>query len=599
MNLLQLKTDLEQKTGYQFSLNKQLEQGVLSTNQIFIEHKKNQLTLEQAFVKVKSYIIQILTELKLEEEISIEQIGNYLNLHLSNNLVNSYLKNYSNVEQDLTKVFLEYVSPNVAKPLHAGHIRNMNIGESLRRMLNLKYPNLITDNHLGDWGVQFGKLFLAYKYAKQIKKPLVIILNDKQISFCFEDYNQKPFKILLYLYIWIEQNQDQFVDYDKLVRQEFIKLENKEVENYGLWQEFVQVSKGELDEDLKLFNVKPFDLQMGESYYEPYIKEVYYFMEQNSLWIKSQDPLSKARYIDFEALGMPSTLGFAYLVSSTGYSTYLFRDLIARIIWVREFGAKKMITVTGNEQKHHFEQFFAICEILSKNPITKAICQNYPQLAKNNLQHVSYGMLSLKGKNKMSTRKGVIIEARDLYNEVYQIAYDNLKARQPEASTELLANNSRVVAIASIKWLDLQKDSLRDVELDTDSILNFEGNTGVYQLYTIARINTLICKNIPVQGIAKRDLSLALLDQKQLAIVKKLLEYPIILNTAILTLKPHILVTYSFELANEFNSIYANSSLQKITDQETKNCLIMLYSQVKQILTNNLELLAIEHLESM
>jgi arginyl-tRNA synthetase len=609
MNLLDIKKILETETGFSFTLTKSLDHGILATSEAFVFSKKNQISIPEATTQILEKTEIICKKIGPFFEVKI--VGPYINVYLKPEALQTLLNTNDLVKIPFLKkrILLEYVSPNVAKQLHAGHVRNMNIGESIRRLLAYKFGNglegVYTDNHWGDWGVQFGTLIYAYKYFKSSGKTETYKLNDELKTISFTDYTKLPFEALLAFYIWASQNKDNIKDYAKVVRQEFLKLESKDPENLQLWTEFIEVSKKEITPDLELFNVRKFDIEQGESYYEPMLENLYNFFEKNQLWSSlDQDPASKARFIDFEKLALKlekpalKNLGFAYLVSSDGYSTYLFRDVATRISWVNTFDSEKMITLTGNEQKHHFEQFFAICDYLSLLPQTLEICKKPENLSHKNLVHISYGMLALKNRPKMSTRNGVILTARDFYNEVNDYAKKTLTLREPNIDQLELEFKAKIISVAAIKWYDLQKDSLNDLSLDIAEIMSFDGNTGVYQLYTIARINSLLDKNQILNKI-QAQANYTSFNTQENSLLFKILQYPIVLEQTIETLKPHLLTNYCFALANEYNSWYNTCSLINESDENRKQALLVTSSLIRDLLKFNLEFLAIDILEKM
>jgi arginyl-tRNA synthetase len=585
MNLLELKQNLEQHFKYSFNINKDLSQGLINTSQAFIEAKQTKSNPVEIANSISTSINKYLLDINLQYVATVT--GPYVNIDIKLESIQELINNRQ-IPQDQLIVLLEYLSPNVAKELHLGHMRNMNIGDSIRRLLELKYPNIITDNHWGDWGVQFGKLIWAYKQFK-LGMQSTCIINDEELPIDFAIYNQDKLQGLIRMYVWAEQHKATNPDYDNLVRQEFLKLEQGDPDNKELWQEFVQVSKLEVAQDMQLFKVPKFDLEQGESYYEKYNEAVYNYFESNNLW--SQE--GKARFIDFEKLSELTNdptikhLGYGYMVSSTGYTTYLFRDICARIDWVSVHQANKMITVTGNEQLHHFKQLIAVSNYLST---LATPFKNSDFLNQENIKHVPYGFLTLKGGQKMSTRRGIIHNARKMYQDVLDVSVDNLTKRE---STNI-DTKSPIISLAGIKWTDLSKDTIHDIEFDLNDLLSFEGNTGMYQLYTIARINSVINKN-PIES----TIDYSTLTDIELNIARKLLTLPILLNDTITKLKPHYLVNYCYDLTNQVNSWYNTTSLLKEDNLTRKATLIELLKATMETLIFCLDKLGIESLDEI
>ena len=572
MNLLDIKTKLESHFGYNFTVNKDLNHGVLSTNQAFIEAKEKKANPNTIAIELASNIFQF-CETLIPQGFEVKNLGPYINISINKKCFESIESNIS-IPHDQKHVFIDYVSPNVAKEIHLGHMRNMNIGDSIRRLMLTKYPNLITDNHWGDWGVQFGKLIWAYKKFINEKVSSTVLINDIEYPINEEEYNKNKLQALIRMYVWSTQNKEKYPDFETEARQEFLKLEEGDADNIKLWKEFVQTSVKEVQKDMSYFNIPKHDIEQGESYYEKYLKDLYNFFETNKMWSVE----GKARFINYEELanltGNDSIkkLGYGYLVSSTGYSTYLFRDIAARINWVDEHAADLSISITGNEQLHHFKQLFAICDYLSTQEVTKTICKNYKKLSKSNLEHISYGFLTLKGGKKMSSRNGVIYNARNLYLELISNATKNLEERE---STDI-ETKARIITLAALKWEDLGKDTVHDIEFDINTLLNFEGNTGVYQLYTIARINSIINKNK-----IGDNFDYSTLNVKELEILNKILTAPIILNDTIDKLKPHMIVNYCYELSNLFNTWYNTTNVSKEEDPIRKSTLLLLLTKFR------------------
>lgn len=585
MNLLDLKIQLEKDLGYTFTINKDLTKGLLSTNQAFLNAKKEGKNPSILATELSKGIIDYLNSKNLSY-FTVSTSGPYINLILNNEAYLSLSQSLCSLPQNNERVFLEYVSPNVAKELHLGHMRNMNIGEAIRRLLKINHPNLITDNHWGDWGVQFGILIWAYKKFIIEGVTSTVTINDEVLAINTDVYNSNKLQALVRMYVWSTQNKDQYPNFDSEVRSEFLALEAKDPTNTALWKEFIATSIVEVSNDMELFNVPKHDIEQGESYYEPSLGPLYTWFEDNKLWSVE----GKARYINFEQLSLLTndqsikSLGYGYLVSSTGYSTYLFRDIAARLDWVNNHNAQQLITVTGNEQLHHFKQLFAVCNYISSLDETKEISTSPLSLSKSNLKHISYGFLTLAGGQKMSTRKGIIYTARGLYNEIYAKAKLSLESRNIDTTED----SARAITLAAIKWQDLGKDTTGDIEFDINSMLNFEGNTGVYQLYTIARIHSILDK---LDNTSQIDIN-TLTEPEKLIFSTILLE-PSILNDTVSKLKPHILVNYNYELTNLFNSWYNTTSLIKESDTIRQATLIHLLKLIVQVLEYNLDKLGI------
>lgn len=579
------------------------------------------------------------------------------------------------LSQKSDKVILDFVGANVAKKLHAGHMRNLNIGESLRRILRLKYSNLVADNHWGDWGVNIGVLIWGWKTEGKL-----------------ENYQKNPIAELTRVYVWSNNQKEIVENWEKLVRDEFVKLEQKDQENYALWQDFILATKNNLRLDLELMNVPPLELEQGESFYENDVRTLWNFLDKFEIWQKE----GLARFFDFETLSFGNeiwqkkinNLGRCYLVSSSGYTSYAFRDVAARIQWARDLGAGLMITITGNEQVHHFQQVFTICHYLSEleefqNFYGSEVTNN---LKLANLVHIPYGFLTLSS-GKMSSRKGNVLTIRGLFDQVQTVALANLVSKnqqktinqsqkllpnqisettnsapdlqnlklnseslqkfdsEPETSVEQkkldlstyeLNLRSQKITLAALKWYDLNRGANENLVLNIEEILNFVGNTGVYQLYTFARINSILKKNStpktdnsisnssvlnnsePTSGnsleqagfgnfnrsnskaaLKNKVVDFACLNLEEKIILKKLYLTEQILEKVCQTFKPHLLCNHLFELCTLVNSWYGQNSVSGEQDLIRRQTLIVLCTKIAQYLQTSLHLLGIEVLEDL
>jgi arginyl-tRNA synthetase len=578
---------------YNWNLPTSFDFGVLTTNIAFIEAKKqakNPVEIANSLVTEINQKVEVLGYKAITK-------GPYVNLEITDFsfVLNSAEKNFI-LPKSEQKILLDYIALNVAKPMHIGHVRNGNLGESLNRILRLKYPDLLTDNHWGDWGVQFGILVWSYKELQKLKE-IEVLFNDKIEIVKLENFYENSLDNLVKLYVWGNQQEEKTENWKELVRIETLKLEQKDEENLAIWQKFVDISKKEMKADLEMLNVSPFDLELGESSYLDECRDLEKFLDENNLWEKD----GLARYFDFEKMAEEleiakiKNLGRCYLISSNGYSSYAFRDVAARIVWARDYDRNIMITVTASEQKHHFEQFFQILNYLNTKPefrqkYGEEVCK---KLKIENLIHIPYGFLKLV-EGKMSTRKGNFLTARDLVHKV-----------ESEAEKVLIAKNSDpkkaiTVAMAALKWYDLAKDSLSEVVLDIPKILSFEGNTGVYQLYTIARLNSILDKvgelgdenfdNEMLNQVLNSDEKLILTQTKTL---------PLILENITKTYKPHLLCNHLYEVATKVNSWYAKYSVTSEKDLIRKKVLLKMCKYLKQHLILGLDLLAIDYLEKL
>jgi len=582
-----------------------LKFGVLTTNYAFIEGKKSQQNPVQFAVEL-SEKINTWSE-KNNQNVVSKNIGPYINLSLTPDGYKAYFQNINNLQ--LTKndqnILLEFISPNVGKPLHVGHILQGNYGESLHRILELKYNSVITDIFWCDWGVPMGIMLWAYKSIAG--KTVNVHIQGRDESFNLKELDTKPMDTLVKLYVWGNKQKENEPDWDKLVRQEIVLLTNGDPDNQNLIDKFVKISKENTKALLKELNIQAFDYEYGEAYYEKMTGKMLDFLKTKT-WVIADN---KGFYVDFELLANTlyevdlqtknwiASLGRCYLVqSSDGYTSYALRDITARFHWASQFGADKMITLVGSEQKHHFDQFFTIIKTISVDPEFQKYVGLEIASKIANLEVLLNGLVKLK-EGKMSGRKGNFVTAQEVLEMVSTKAKDILENTKKDPSQNIDPEQVRKIAVSAMKWFNLNHDISGDSVLDTDSILKFEGNTGVYQLYTIARLQSILDKNPLQNGLQTTSVNIFKLNQTEIDIITQTFVLPLILDNISQNFKPHLLCTYLFELASKINSWYGNNSLINEQDLDRKQALITFCGLLKEHLWKNLELLGIEPVERL
>lgn len=547
MTLLQIITKLETDfPQISWNLPPDLNFGILTTNHAFVEGKKTGVNPVELATQVVEKLSVFITEQKLP--VKLETKGPYINLDLTLEGWREAMEYIDDIdfEKNKNRVLIDFFSPNVGKKMHVGHIRSADIGESLRRILSLKYETVISNNHLGDWGIQFGMIIWG---IKKYGVELAAFDGEQKIKKLYEIYvevnkeieNEPDIKIQVGLIIKTLEdsfrgNIDQ-IDGDNILKDIF-NLNLHEVQD--LWkeiivtsirqyleaEEFLNLNKGyDLSSDknsLENNNLNnwaegtqtKFDLIIGESYY---IHHMQAFTILSSIYPEIFVSDGKAIYVDLEE----EKLGRCYLISSEGYSLYHSRDIIARFVWAGLLNADKMISLADNRQSHSFKQVFAVVQkildlgifekenfgLLTRQETDKAIAT----LKKHMAEFVSFGFMTLP-EGAMSTRKGKIIAFEDLKSTLETRVTEVLSQKESQATDPDLVQK---VSVATLKWVDLHRDRDQDVVFDFDQFLKFEGNTGVYQLYTYARVNSILEKNKPETKTAFENIVEKILELKK------------------------------------------------------------------------------------
>jgi arginyl-tRNA synthetase len=464
-------------------------------------------------------------------------------------------------------IVIDFSHPNVAKPMSIGHLRSTIIGDSLSRVYSTLGYKVIGDNHLGDWGTQFGKIIIGYR---KWGKP--------------EKLQENPIEELLRVYVKFHEEAEIDSRLEDEARAAFKKLEDGDKESLALWKKFSDLSLKEFGKIYRELGVK-FDTCLGESFYLKSAREIV------------DDALKRgvAKWSEHAVVidtGHEIPLIIRKSDEATLYST---RDLATIKHRLRAYKPDKILYVVGSEQKSYFEQVFIAAEKLGY--IT-------PE-QKKSLVHVSFGMVSLP-EGKMSTRKGRVVFLEHVIEEVTKMAEKTIEAKNPE-----LKNREQIakqVGIGAIKYADLSRDRIKDIRFDWSEMLSFEGDTGPYIQYTHARACSILRKgnfgkkaslDAFQQKVAKSKIDTSLLsDPKEKAMVRKLCEFPETIMRASQDNKPHYIASYVFSLATLFNEFYQSVPVLR-AEGSLRSARLALVMAAKEVLKKGLYLLGIEAPEEM
>ncbi len=539
--------------------------GDYATNAAMVLFKKFNEAPSKNPQELATLLATKLAELDRKNSFSkVESVGGFINIWLSEDYLLKNLENILEEKSDFgktdlgngTKVLVEYFQPNMAKPLHLGHLRTAIIGDSLFKILNATGFNVESDTHLGDWGTQFGLLLLAYKKWGD----LAVIEKD-------------PITELNKLYVRINTEIESNPELREEGKQEFVKLEQGDEEVKKIWQQFRDWSWQEYSVIYDDLGVRKSDNDWPESFFADKMPSVLDELKQKKLLVESQG----AQIVNLEDYG----LGVAIVVKSDGGTTYLLRDL-ATYIYRKQQGFAKQIYVVDNRQSHTLNQTFKILELLG-----------YIEMP-NEAIHIAYGFLSLP-EGAMSTRKGTIIGANELIQKAQTQALQIIEEKNPDLSNKPVV--SKQVMQAAIKYFDLSHNYKSDIVFTWDKALSFEGNTGPYMQYTYARINGVFRKaNLAIPNSIPERVTL---NDQETMVLRKLNQFPEIIGTASENYSPNLICNYLFELSQVFNSFYEVVPILKETDSVKQQFRAGLILGTAQVLKNGLGLLGIEAPEQM
>jgi len=462
------------------------------------------------------------------------------------------------------RIVVDYCSPNTAKQMHVGHLRSMIVGDSIARLLEFCGAEVIRDNHIGDWGTQFGKLIYAYKR----------FLNQEALA-------KDPLEELERLYKKGNTLSEEDESVLQEVREELVKLQQGDPENMELWKQITEISSSAFSEIYKKLDLR-FDYELGESFYRDKVDEVYRDLEETKIAEESDGAL---------VVFHPEHPRFAkqpYIVrKSDGASNYATTDLATVLYRVREFSADEIIYVTDARQQDHFQQLF----------LTTQKWFEAKKIKTPKLRHVWFGMVLGEDGKAIKTRSGEPIRLKDLLDEAEERAYQIVSEKNPSLSEEERRKVAEIVGIGAVRYADLSQNRTGDYVFAWDKLLSFDGNTAPYLLYAVARIHSIFAR-LSEEQLADETTASPVETETEIALARKLIGFVSVLNLAIDDLRPHFLCTYLFELAGIFSSFY-NADRVIVDELDVRARRLLLCRRTLLILETGLRLLGIEPLKRM
>lgn len=452
-------------------------------------------------------------------------------------------------------IIVEYSSPNIAKPMHVGHLRSTIIGETLARLHQIFGYHVIKWNYLGDWGTQFGKLIVAYK-----------LWGKKQ------EVQKNPIQTLLSLYQKFHQEVKKHPELDSLAQQEFKKLEQGDLQNRKLWQWFKKESLKEFKKIYKLLGIK-FDIFKGESDFENDLTPLLHLLKQKQLVQKSQGAL----IVPLEQFDLPPAL----IQKSDEASLYLTRDLASLLYRLQQYKPAKILYVVGNEQELYFKQLFAIAKLLNAQSKTELI-------------HVKFGLILNTNKKKFSTRTGELISLNEVIQEATQKALQIIKKKHPQWSLKKQTKLAQSLALGALKFNSLKSFRTADIVFHWEQMLNFQGDSSVYLQYTYARFYKILKRAKKISSHSS-----FLTQNLELEIIKELLAFPESLEKSLQEYAPHYLVNYLITLADLVNQYYETIPLLKEANPQVQAARLFLIQKIILIFNQGFEILGIDPLKEI
>lgn len=488
-------------------------------------------------------------------------VNGYINLVLNKeNIYGQVLDSVSNLKEkyghtDVYKnktVVIDYSSPNIAKPFGVGHLRSTVIGQALANTYHAVGFSVVRDNHLGDWGTQFGSLIYAYTHWGDEK---VVAAN--------------PIEELKDLYVRFNEESKENTILKDEARKLFSQLEQGDNKLVEMWKKFRDLSLQEFQKTYDKLWVT-FDCMLGESYYVENFNELIKALINKGIATSTEDGAVIVENLE----NLPTFL----LQKSDGSTLYMLRDVVTLIYRQKFFHPDVVLYVVGSEQKLNFQQLFALC---NKAGYTSGI----------QLHHIDFGLVLING-GKMSTRKGTIVNLEDILNQVTIKAKEILIQKGGIDSSDI-DNTAKVVGTSAIIYADLKQNRNSNIEFDWDKMLSLEAGSSVYLQYTYARIMSILSKANFDSSNTLKIKDVVFEDPSEFRLAFRLAFFPDVLLRAVENNMPHTVSIFLEDLTTDFNHFYSQISILKTERDDLKYSRLLLINAVAMGIKNALAILNI------
>jgi len=470
---------------------------------------------------------------------------------------------------------IDFSSPNVAKPMHVGHLRSTILGDSLARTLRFLGHTVITDNHLGDWGTQFGIILHGYKH----------MLDEKA-------FQNEPVKELARLYVEVrklfktpEEIAKGVIDpVQNACRDETAKMHKGDQTNLELWRKFMPLCLGEIDLVYQRLGVH-FDHTYGESFYQPFLNKVVQDLSASGLARESEGAL---------AIFLTEDATPALVRKSDGAFTYMTTDLATIQYRVEQWKPDAILYVVDSRQSLHFSQLFQIAQ------------QWLGQQTR--LEHISFGSVLGADRKPIKTRSGdavasldqLLDEAVRLAKEVYQAAYHQEGETQSKESLEDLNRVGDVVGIGAVKYADLCQNRTSDYVFNWEKMMAMEGNTATYMQYAYARNRSIFRKGeFNPDNYRNASIPVLLDTAEERGLALQLFRFEEAITLALVDYKPSLITSYLWDVAKAYSVFFQNCPVLKAPNEGIRQSRLLLCDLTARVLKQGLELLGISVLEKM
>ena len=577
--LLELITEEFEKAFEQNEYDKKLGKVVVSNRPDLCQYQCNGAMAgaklyHKAPIMIANQVVESLQDNEMFESVEAVMPG-FINIKLNSEFVAKYLNDmkeadkYGCENKAPETIVIDYGGANVAKPLHVGHLRSAVIGESVKRIERFMGNKVISDVHLGDWGLQMGLIITEL----ECRKPDLVYFDE---SYTGEYPEEAPFTIseLEEIYPCASAKSKVDEEFKEKAHQATLKLQSGYAPYTAIWKHIMKGSVEDLKKNYGNLNVD-FDLWKGESDAQPYIPGLIQDLIDKKLAYESQGAL----VVDISKEDDTKELPPCIVRKSDGAALYATSDLATIIQREQDYKPNHYIYVADKRQELHFTQVFRVSKkanIVDEN--TK-------------MEFLGFGTMNGKDGKPFKTRDGGVMRLESLIAQINKAVYDKIMENRT-VSEEEANNTAKIVGLAALKYGDLSNQASKDYIFDIDRFASFEGNTGPYILYTIVRIKSILEKYKAESG--NEDVNFPVINTdngSQMQLMLEVAKFNEIIENAAEELAPHKICSYVYDLSNAFNRFYHETKILAEEDQTKKAGYIALINLTINVLEQCIDLL--------
>ena len=539
-------------------------------------------TYRKAPIMIANSVVEKLQDSPVFESVEAVNPG-FINLKVKKEFLADYLNRMLanpklSVEEakNPKTIVIDYGGPNVAKPLHVGHLRSAIIGESIKRMGRFLGHKVIGDVHLGDWGLQMG--LIITELSK--RKPELVYFDE---SYEGEYPEEAPFTVseLEEIYPTASGKSKEDEAYKNEALEATLQLQQGRRGYRALWKHIMEVSVTDLKKNYAKLNVD-FDLWMGESDADDYIPDMVNYLKEKGYAYLDQGALVVDVKEETDTKEIPPCM----ILKSDGASLYNTTDLATIVQRMEDFKPDEIIYVVDKRQELHFIQVFR--------------CAQKAKMVEEDtkLTFVGFGTMNGKDGKPFKTREGGVMRLERLIGEINEEMFKKIVENR-SVKDENAEKTAQMVGLSAIKYGDLSNQASKDYIFDIDRFTSFEGNTGPYILYTIVRIKSILSRYTEEGKNPEEGMIQCAVNASEKNLMLELSRFNSIIEPAFEEKAPHRICSYIYDLANAFNSFYHETRILGEEDEDKKRSWIRLLTLTKEVLETCIDLLGFSAPERM